>query len=83
MGLQTAPPASHLTACLITQGLFTTVLFTRYIISHFQQIISTQILKFKKHILKSLNKYENHLDMAGMLELSGPEFKIIKINTLR
>ena len=51
-----APPLAH---CNLTKGLLTTITFTQDIMSILQQKI-TRHTKAKKHILKRLNKHQNH-----------------------
>lgn len=56
----------------ITKCLFIVITFTQHSDQLSTTTITTNITRYtrgKKHSVKTLNKYQNQLDMAGMLEL--------------
>ena len=67
-----------------TNAPFTSVTFTQYIMSEFQQKITGQERQKKKNQFEETNHTsEPGSDMADILKLSDLEFKINKINVLR
>ena len=82
VGLQNAlPPFTSYD--YITKGLITTVPFTHFIISAFNEILQGLVKGKKQNSLERHSKHQNQTQiLAGTLELSDHKFKTTLINML-